>query len=81
MLTILKTIGFKVYSLYRVESRFLANTFFDTLSKVVWVICIATIAYVLFNEIKDDPHDPLISIILVGLSIFLVMVVSIYNFF
>ena len=81
MLDILKNIGFKVYSIYREESRFLADTFFDTFSKVVWAVCIATAAYLLITEIKDKPDDPLISVVLVGISILLVMSISIYNFF
>lgn len=81
MLSVLKSIGFKVYSIYREESRFLENTYFDKLTKVVWAICIGVMAYLLISEIKDEQDSVWISVGLVSLCIGLIMIISIFNFF
>lgn len=81
MLSVLKSIGFKVYSIYREESRFLENTFFDKLTKVVWVLCICVIIYLLVDEMRDQPDSIWISIGLISVCIVLIMAISFFNFF
>jgi hypothetical protein len=81
MLGVLKNIGFNVYSIYREESRFLANTIFDRLCRFLWVSSVGTMIYLLVNEIRDEPDEVIFSIILVAACILLIIVLSIYNFF
>lgn len=81
MLAICKKIGFNVYSICREESRFLANSFFDKFTKLVWTVNIITIIYLLIQEIKEEPDDVIITYILVSISLFLVIITSIYNYF
>lgn len=81
ILNVCKRIGFNVYTIYREESRFLKNSFFDKFCKFVWTVCSVTIAYMLVQEVKDEPDDILITYILVSISLALVLVTSIYNYF
>lgn len=77
-----RKIAFQVYALNREENRFLDGTTFNKLSRVTWILTAAAVLSLLLSEVAaaDSNAPQTWHFIIVGLSVAMTIMVSIYNF-